>query len=251
MSGTPFSVGWWTERQLFVSMQPSNGLTGSDSVRVNGLIKVAPGEFVVSRQPAQLVTVLGSCVAACLYDPLMRVGGMNHFMLPIRAGGGSRQWGKGASDINRFGNFAMESLINGVISAGGDRRRMQVKLFGGGKVLDISANVGAANAEFALEYLEMEGIAVESMDLGKDYARKVLFEPHTGRARMKKLREVYNGLVVKTEKELIAGSNGQTRGRLGGAFLKWLISIGNGCSSSMIRRPCAAFFATYCSATPR
>ena len=167
------------------------------------LAKVAPGDYFVSTKAVQIVTVLGSCVAACIRDPFAGVGGMNHFMLPMGDADRADSWGGGASAANRFGNFAMENLINTIIKMGGTRTNFEVKLFGGGKILDISADVGATNVDFAMRYLATENIPITSHDVGHDYARKVLYEPKTGRARMKKLRDVYTGYVVKSEKKML------------------------------------------------
>ena len=169
------------------------------------IAKVAPGEFYVSREPVQIMTVLGSCVSACIRDPLIAVGGMNHFMLPVGDSVRAGSWGGDDGAVNRFGNYAMESLINAIVSLGGVRSRLEIKLFGGGRVLEISTDVGANNVSFVLDYLETEGLPVTSMDVGQNYARKLLYEPATGRARMKKLRDVYNGYVASAERKLLKG----------------------------------------------
>ena len=128
------------------------------------MVKVFPGEFYVTRQPDEiLVTVLGSCVSACIRDPVLGVGGMNHFML---ATGRSGAWGNNDPQSARFGNFAMEKLINELTKAGCSRERMEIKVFGGGNVIDASTAVGSDNAEFVLRYLEAEGLRCSAEDLG-------------------------------------------------------------------------------------
>ncbi len=182
-----------------------------DAVVVTGssgqqFAKVNPGQFFVSTKDIDIVTVLGSCVSACIRDPIMGVGGINHFMLPLGCEDRAESWGGGpgaAGAVNRFGNYAMESLINSVMKAGGNRKRFEIKLFGGGRVLDISADVGKTNVEFVLDYLQAEQLEVAAMDVGQEYARKLIYNPITGRARMKKLREIYNGRVAQTEKSLM------------------------------------------------
>ncbi len=142
------------------------------------IVKVFPGEFHVSRQSDEvLLTVLGSCVAACIRDPLAGVGGMNHFMLPQHESGA---WG---SDLKstRFGNFAMEKLINELIKAGCARERMEIKVFGGGNVTESSNAVGSDNAEFVLQYLEAEGLRYAAKDLGGTLPRRIEYFPSTGR----------------------------------------------------------------------
>ncbi len=168
------------------------------------IAKVLPGFFYVTRNPELIMTVLGSCVAACIRDPIARIGGLNHFMLPMGADDTGNSWGVGASASNRYGNFAMENLINCLVKNGAEKRRLETKLFGGGKVMDISMDVGARNVEFALEYLATEELAVAAKDVGGDYARKVLFDPIGGRTRMKKLTEMYNGMVAVQEKKLMS-----------------------------------------------
>ena len=129
---------------------------------------------------------------------------MNHFMLPLGSEARAKSWGGENSAVNRFGNYAMENLINSIMKAGGSRNRLEVKLFGGGRILDISQDVGATNVQFVLEYLEVEKLSVASMDVGEDYARKLIYNPVTGRARMKKIRDLYHGHLAKTERAMIA-----------------------------------------------
>ena len=117
-------------------------------------MKVLPGEYyVTSKSDEVLVTILGSCVSACIRDRITGVGGMNHFMLAQSKSG---SWGS-ASQSTRFGNFAMEKLINELLKAGCSRSSLEIKLFGGGNVIDSSTAVGTDNAEFAVRYLEAEG----------------------------------------------------------------------------------------------
>lgn len=188
--------------------------TGSATIvkRRNGSViaKIAPGDFYVTSDATPILTVLGSCVSACIRDPVVGVGGMNHFMLPVGDKAASQAWG-GSQAVNRFGNQAMDSLILGLENAGALRARFEVKLFGGGRVLDLSQDIGAHNVEFALSYLEKNNIPVETMDVGEDYARKLIYEPATGVARMKKLREVYRGYVVSSEKQLLSTTRALAR----------------------------------------
>lgn len=152
------------------------------------------GEVEVTRGPAVIKTLLGSCVAACLYDPETGVGGMNHFSLP----GGSADDGTCA----RYGAHAMELLITGIMKKGGDRSRLRAKVFGGGKVLNVDApamNVGARNADFVLQFLEAEGIPVVGQSLGGNTGRLVRFRPHTGQAQAKPLAPRELPAVVERE----------------------------------------------------
>ena len=162
--------------------------------------KILPGEFYVSRSQELIATTLGSCVSACIWDPGCRIGGMNHFMLPLTEQAKENVvWGNVASDATRYGNYAMEHLINELLANGGQRGNLQAKLFGGGKVLKQRNDVGAKNVDFVLEYLELEKIPIVSSDLGDEYPRKVMFDPISGRAIMKKIRDTYNNTIRARE----------------------------------------------------
>ncbi|SFR43938.1 chemotaxis protein CheD [Yoonia tamlensis] len=140
------------------------------------IVTVIQGDFVVSADPHVILsTVLGSCVAVCLFDPFARVGGMNHFLLASSTGSQS-------NDL-RYGVNAMELLINRVLHAGGDRASLQAKVFGGARMTAHAAAIGRNNADFALDFLHREGIACVSQSLGGDQARRVQFTPTTGAAR--------------------------------------------------------------------
>ena len=159
----------------------------------NGLqafvVKVLPGEHYVTRAADEAITtVLGSCVAACIRDEFAQVGGMNHFMLPGEVrGSGKGSWG-GASNEMRYGQFAMEQLINAVLRAGGRRERLEVKLFGGANVMQSSMKIGDSNAEFALSFVKTEGLSVAAQDLGGVLARRINYFPLTGRVFRQELR---------------------------------------------------------------
>ena len=138
-------------------------------------VKLLPGEYFVTDQEMLLVTVLGSCVAACIRDSYSGIGGMNHFMLPD--GGGDP--GSPMSSSARYGTFAMEILINQLLKLGARRANLEAKVFGGGNVLDglTVANVGQRNADFVLKFLATEKIKVVAQDLVDIYPRKVYFFP--------------------------------------------------------------------------
>ncbi|MDP1687476.1 chemoreceptor glutamine deamidase CheD [Hydrogenophaga sp.] len=142
-------------------------------------VKVLPGEYFVTADDMMVMTVLGSCIAACIYDPRVRVGGMNHFMLPD---GGNEAGG-------RYGSFAMELLINEMMKLGARRETMQAKVFGGGQVMHTftTMNVGERNTKFVLDYLQTERIAVISKDVLDIHPRKVCYFPATGKAMVKRL----------------------------------------------------------------
>ena len=142
-----------------------------------GKVNIVQGEQHVSADPQVMIsTLLGSCVAACLRDPVAGVGGMNHFLLPGRRGGSE-------ADGVRFGVHAMELLVNALLGAGARRDRLEAKLFGGGHMMDGLADVGRQNSEFALSFLDAEGIRYLGGSLGGGAARRVQFWPASGRAR--------------------------------------------------------------------
>jgi chemotaxis protein CheD len=147
-------------------------------------VKVFPGEFYITKKSDEVLqTVLGSCVAACIRDPAKGIGGMNHFMLPQHKSGA---WG-GDLRSTRFGNFAMEKLINELIKGGCARERMEIKVFGGGNVTDTSNAIGSDNAEFVLQYLAAEGLRCSAQDLGGTLPRRIHYYPANGRVVRKLL----------------------------------------------------------------
>lgn len=160
--------------------------------------KILPGEYYVSAQQGEAIaTTLGSCVSACIRDKVFGIGGMNHFMLPIKSEHASDDW---MSSATRYGSYAMEHLINEILKQGGHRKNLEVKLTGGGQIMKNMSDVGARNIEFVLEYLGLEGIPVEAQDLGDIYPRKVLYYPDTGRLRVKRLRTLHNETLIQRER---------------------------------------------------
>jgi chemotaxis protein CheD len=162
--------------------------------------KILPGEFYVSSQGEMISTVLGSCVSACIRDPIMGVGGMNHFMLPATKEN-LMEISK-LNDAARYGNFAMEEMINVILKAGGKKENLEVKLFGGGKVLAgmNTLDIGSKNISFVRGYVTLENLNVISSDLGDVYPRKVLYFSETGKVKMKKLKTVHNKTIAAREK---------------------------------------------------
>ena len=150
--------------------------------------RVLPGEFYVTRHAEAVSTVLGSCVSACIRDTRLNVGGMNHFMLPLDASQGASAWGEAASSATRYGNVAMERLINEILKLGGRRENLEIKLVGGGHVLaEMTTDIGRRNIEFVRHFVHQEGYQVSGEDLGDRYARRVIYFPQSGRMRVRKL----------------------------------------------------------------
>jgi chemotaxis protein CheD len=159
-------------------------------------VKILPGEYYVTGRNMVLVTVLGSCVAACIRDRLSGVGGMNHFMLP-----GNDNETAPAGTAARYGTYAMEMMINQLLKTGAKRSNLEAKVFGGGNVLRgfTVANVGQRNAEFVIDYLQTEQIALLAEDLLGLFPRKVYYFPKTGRTLVKQLRSAHNDTILQRE----------------------------------------------------
>jgi chemotaxis protein CheD len=163
-------------------------------------VKVLPGEYFVTTMDMLLVTVLGSCVSACIRDKEKGIGGMNHFML---ADSGEQS---PYSASARYGVYAMEILINHLLKLGARRGNLEAKLFGGGRVMAAlsSSNVGERNCSFAIDFLRTEGIFVSAQDLLDVHPRKVYFFPNTGRVLVKKLTRLHNDTLLRRETEYAA-----------------------------------------------
>jgi len=155
-------------------------------------VKVLPGEYFVSGEDVLIMTVLGSCIAACVWDGKARIGGMNHFMLP-----------EGEDGSGRYGSYAMELLLNEMIKMGARRETMQAKVFGGGAVMAgfTTMNVGERNTKFVLDYLATERIPVVSQDVLDIHPRKVCFFPVTGKALVKRLAHAHPEALAVEERK--------------------------------------------------
>jgi chemotaxis protein CheD len=169
-----------------------------DAASGSWMVKVFPGEFfVTSKSDEVLVTVLGSCVSACIRDHRTGVGGMNHFMLPQSNAG---DWA-GDSQSTRFGNFAMEKLINELLKAGCSRSSLEIKVFGGGNVTDSQNAIGTENSKFILRYLEAEGLRCSAQDLGGQLPRRIHYRPATGKVVRRLLGTGESSVIAREEKE--------------------------------------------------
>jgi chemotaxis protein CheD len=174
-----------------------------DPAHGSWIVKVLPGEFYVTPKSDEVIaTILGSCVSACIRDRHAGIGGMNHFMLPLAH---ERGWGDDPQST-RYGNFAMEKLINELIKSGCSRERMEIKVFGGGNVTDSNQAIGTQNAEFVLRYLQAEGLTCAAQDLGGQLPRRIHYFPATGRV----VRRILGG----TDKAVIAREESAYANRL-------------------------------------
>lgn len=160
--------------------------------------KLLPGEFYVTAERETIVTVLGSCVSACVRDPVFGIGGMNHFMLPMSDSNGSWE-ANGLGLSTRYGLHAMEQLINTILKHGGSRANLEVKLTGGGRILAQMTDIGRKNIEFVERFVSTEGVKVLARDLGDIYPRKVYYTPATGKMLVKRLRSLHNNTIIERE----------------------------------------------------
>ena len=136
-------------------------------------------------------TVLGSCISACIRDTQLKIGGLNHFMLP--------EGDSGDGMAARYGAFAMEHLINDILKHGGRREHLEIKVFGGGKIMRGLADVGQKNIDFLHSFLRMEGLHIVAEDMGGEFSRKINYFPNSGRVLVKRLRSLHTNSVRDEE----------------------------------------------------
>lgn len=161
--------------------------------------KILPGEYYVTQHNEIITTVLGSCVSACIWDRVFGIGGINHFMLPLSHNG---EWGGSelVSTATRYGNYAMEHMINDILTHGGHRKNLAVKIFGGGQIISVMSNIGSKNLEFVESYIKNKGLEFFGKDVGESFPRKVVFFPQNGRVRVKKLKQLHNDTLIRRER---------------------------------------------------
>jgi chemotaxis protein CheD len=160
------------------------------------LVWVGQADYFVSSSPNEvIVTVLGSCIAVCMYDSVARCGGMNHFILPEDTGGRTELPGMAL----RYGSYSIERMVNSLLAKGAKRERLVTKVFGGGNVISGNANVGHRNADFVEEYLKREGFHIGAKHLRGNQARKIRFFPTTGKVQMTMLGGEAIKSVVRSE----------------------------------------------------
>lgn len=156
--------------------------------------KILPGEYYVTSNQEVVTTVLGSCISVCVYDPVNLIGGMNHFMLPS---------GNNDSDILsesfRYGDVAMEKLVNVILRHGGNKSALIFKAFGGGQIIKNMTNIGQRNISFLHKFMTMEGYKLSASDLGGPHPRKVVFNPLDGKVKLKRLQHMHNDTILARE----------------------------------------------------
>ena len=175
----------------------SGPVTYFDSRFSRDAIKLLPGQYYVASSDKLIVTTLGSCIAACLYDPVLEIGGMNHFMLPDT----TQPVTDPGCIATKYGVHAMEVLINDLLKLGADKRRLVAKVFGGAYMLPglSTQDIGMVNADFVIHFLKTEGIRLVASALLNTYARKVYFLPALGNVYMKRIREFNNSTLLDRE----------------------------------------------------
>lgn len=173
-----------------------------DTINESFIAKIKPGEIYVSKNKNELIsTLLGSCISVCMRDPESQIGGMNHFMLPSQ--GSIYEDEKNLnSPAMTYGNWAMEFLINNILKHGGKRRNLELKLFGGSKIMNTYSDVGEKNIKFIKDYVYSENLKVISEDLGGDCPRNIIYNPLTGKVLLKKLSNIQSDEIARMESKL-------------------------------------------------
>lgn len=173
-----------------------------DKVHEVWAAKILPGELYVSTHGEMISTVLGSCISVCIRDKKKGIGGMNHFMLPQNSEFSTENWGDNpATTASRYGNWAMEYLINEIMKRGGEKKNFEVKVFGGGQMMAEMTDIGQKNILFVYQYLAQEQLKIEASDVGDVFARKVLYFSDTGSVKVRRIKNVKNDTIIKREVE--------------------------------------------------
>lgn len=160
------------------------------------IAQVLPGDFYVTKEDEVIATVLGSCVSTCVRDEQAGIGGLNHFMLPNQNGNPL------PGDALRYGGYAVERLLNELVKHGARRERMEIKIFGGGKVITGMSDIGRKNIDFIHDYFKTEDLSVAAEDTGGQWARKVRYYPANGKVMIQRLQTQEANEVVRNEAEL-------------------------------------------------
>ena len=174
-----------------------------DAQRQSIAAKILPGEYYVTSNAELITTMLGSCVSACIRDRVLGIGGMNHFLLPLHNGEAWSSETEITSLANRYGNFAMEHMINDILKNGGKKKNLETKIFGGSQIIHGATNIGESNIKFVRNYLALEDLNIVAADVGGTNPRKVMYFPKTGKVMVKRIRELHNDTIVQRESAYI------------------------------------------------
>jgi chemotaxis protein CheD len=166
-----------------------------DGTEGRWVAQVLPGDYYVTKHDEIIATVLGSCVSTCVRDEHVGISGLNHFMLP-------KGEGVGPNDVLRYGSYAIERLINELIKYGARRERLEIKVFGGGKVIAGMADIGRKNIEFVREYFTIEELPIAAEDVGGSWARRVRYFAESGKVMIQRLQTRETTEVVENERAL-------------------------------------------------
>jgi len=193
---------------------PSTALPGFEhinrswnNIHESYMARIKPGEYYVTKHDEGILTVLGSCISACIRDRDCGIGGMNHFMLPVVPGAEPAEWGAaGIGAATRYGNHAMEILINEIMKNaknGCKRENLEVKIFGGSQIIKNMTDIGNLNILFVRDYLKMERLQVTVEDVGDIYPRTIIYFPSTGLVRVKRLQTMHIRSIADQEEKYI------------------------------------------------
>lgn len=181
-----------------------------DPIQNIEVVRILAGEYYATHCDEMITTVLGSCVSACIRDKVVGIGGMNHFMLPAETRPGGLPGYRGLSSDTSYGGYAMERLINCIFKYGGRHENLEIKVFGGGRIMGGMADIGLQNIEFVRAYLRTEGLAIAAEDVGDDFPRRMAYFPATGKVWVKKLRNIRNETIIKQETTYLGEIRQQT-----------------------------------------
>lgn len=179
----------------------------------NYIARIKPGEYYITRHDEGILTVLGSCISACIRDRASGIGGMNHFMLPSVPGEEPLEWSAaGLGAATRYGNHAMEHLINEIMKNADNgcmRENLEVKIFGGSHVIKTMVDIGNRNILFVRDYLKMERMQLMAEDVGDVYPRTIVYFPSTGLVHVKRLQNMHTKLVADQEAKYMKNMAGK------------------------------------------
>ncbi len=171
------------------------------------IARIQPGEYYVTTQDEMISTTLGSCISVCVHDTKLKIGGMNHYMLPMKASNSST-W----SDLDtRYGNVAMERLLSSIFKLGGCREFLEIKVFGGAKITPAMSDIGARNIDFINNFLATENYEVVSTDVGLEFPRKVNYFPKSGKVMVKRLRSIHKKVIAQHDAQCIEMLEGKEK----------------------------------------
>jgi chemotaxis protein CheD len=175
-----------------------------DSLQNVEVVRILAGEYYVTHCQEMITTVLGSCISVCIRDTVAHIGGMNHFMLPEEKPATENQTRHRLSADEAYGSYAIERLINCILKYGGRRENLEIKIFGGGRIIGGMADIGLQNIQFARSYLRTEGLRLAAEDVGGDLPRRMAYLPATGKVLVKKLRNIRNETIVEQESNYLS-----------------------------------------------